>query len=185
MKQLRVGIIASITISAWAGATPVLAQYFTPMNALNQPNLGPTVSPWLGLRQGGGSAAANYINLVSPQLYTNQRTGVLQQQITTNQQAITGLQQQPDQVIGTGHPVGFLNYQKYFLNTRATAAGVGQGVTGTGPGYTTGGFVGGRTGFGTGQGVGWGGAGFGGPRSGVGGPGAFRPSGSGGYSLPY
>jgi hypothetical protein len=172
MRQFVVAAIASTGLLGFLAVESAQAQVGAPpINQYNQQIL----SPYLPLTQRGATGAQNYINLVAPQLATNGQVGLLQQQVALNQQAI---QQQPQQflLLTTGHPTTFLNYRRYFMNNAAVA----------GAGTTTGGFVApGGTSFGTGQGIGYGGAGFGGPRSGVGGPGAFAPSGTGRPNLPY
>jgi hypothetical protein len=96
----------------------------------------PVVSPYLNLLRGGQGAALNYYNLVRPQVQFGNSIQQLQQQVTQNQQNITGLQQQQQTGIApTGHPIQFLNHRQYFLNYGGTgggqpgfAGGAGQGV---------------------------------------------------------
>jgi hypothetical protein len=82
-----------------------------------QPQVGPptnrpAVSPYLNLLRPGNSAGVNYYGLVKPQQEFRNNIQNLQQQVSDNQTAITGL----DNTIGptTGHSTMFLNTGGYF-----------------------------------------------------------------------
>jgi hypothetical protein len=75
----------------------------------------------------------NYYGIVRPEQQLYNAVGQLQQQVATNQQSITGLQQDATAVVTTGHPIYFLNYQRYFLNLGAPP----QTGLGRQPGTTT------------------------------------------------
>jgi hypothetical protein len=149
-----------------------------PQPGIGMPNQGPAVSPWInllrnntGLQGGAAFNAIGYYGLVRPEFNYYNALGGLQQQVTSNQQAIaTGLGGAGGVPV-TGHPVGFQTQRAYFL----TFSGGGLGRGGVG-----GGTVGQGGGFG---GAGGGGAGFGmgnaGMRTGVGG-GAVGGAGGGG-----
>jgi len=117
----------------------------------------PPVSPYFGLI-GRGTIAQKYFNLTAPQLQFNANVDQLNQQIALNQQNISTLAQ-GDLLLGTGHPSRFMNYQRYFLNLNATAAGLA--------GY---GYGGGYGGYGSAYGAGYG------SRFGSVGGGAFGPT---------
>jgi hypothetical protein len=121
----------------------------------------PAISPYQNIVSGGGTVANNYFNLTRPtqQLYND--VNYFNSQFASQQQSINSLQTGENQLLGTGHPIRFLNYQYYFLNVNATASGrlggaggfgrFGQAGTGTGFG----------SGFGSGFGAGFGAGGFG------------------------
>jgi hypothetical protein len=74
----------------------------------------PAVSPYLNLLRPGTSPGINYYGLVRPQIDFQNSVQALQSQFGYAQQA-AGL---PAGDPGTtGHPVYFLNYNAYFLNT--------------------------------------------------------------------
>jgi len=98
----------------------------------------PRVSPYLNLLRGGATPGMNYYNLVRPEVDFRSSIYQLQQQNVASQAAITALQQGPPGVLTTGHPVGFLTHNAYFLNVGAPGQ-VGFGTItgqrpGTGPG---------------------------------------------------
>jgi hypothetical protein len=73
----------------------------------------PPYSPYLNLLR-GGSLTQNYWGLVQPELQWRSGLQNLQQQVTTNDQAISGLQQAPTGMPTTGHAVRFLSTGGYF-----------------------------------------------------------------------
>jgi hypothetical protein len=75
---------------------------------------------YLGLL-GPGSRAQNYYTIVRPLQQENADVSRIGQQIAANQQSIAGLQS--SELLATGQPVRFMNYQRYFLNLNATASG--------------------------------------------------------------
>ena len=83
----------------------------------------PPVSPYLNLLRPGTSPAINYYGLVRPQADFRNAVQALQAQFGYAQQAAGAQAGDP---LATGHPVYFLNYSAYFLNTTgpATAGGV-------------------------------------------------------------
>ena len=82
----------------------------------------PPVSPYLNLLRPGTSPGINYYGLVRPQVDFLNSVQALQSQFGYAQQA-AGL---PAGDLGTtGHPVFFLNYNAYFLNTTGQPAGGG------------------------------------------------------------
>jgi hypothetical protein len=97
----------------------------------------PPYSPYLNLARPGGNPAVNYYGLVRPQLDMTRTVQGLQGQLQSAQQSIMA-QQSADGVLTTGHPIFFMNYGGYFLNT------VGGPVT---PGVTGPGVTGARTSF--------------------------------------
>jgi hypothetical protein len=78
----------------------------------------PAVSPYLNLYRRGNSLAFNYYTLVRPELEMRSSLGQLEQQITTNQQAITDLAGTPP-LTPTGHQTEVMNYPRYFLTRQA------------------------------------------------------------------
>jgi len=91
----------------------------------------PILSPYINLANRNNTTAGNYFGNVRPQEIYNADVLRLNQQVTTAQQGITNLQ---NYELATGHPVRFLNHQRYFLNLNATAAGQtsGLGIAGAG-----------------------------------------------------
>jgi hypothetical protein len=90
-------------------------------SASAQPRVGPTagataprpaVSPYLQLLRPGNSPGVNYYGLVRPQVDFRNSIQDLQQQITTNQTDIAGLNTQLLPV--TGHRTTFMNTGGYF-----------------------------------------------------------------------
>src|SRR5262249_52515065 len=129
-------------------ASNVGAQYPT----FNRPGLGvnpystPPISPYFNLARGPGTVSQRYFNLYLPQQQFNADINRVGQQIFANQQNIQGLQQQGDQLLETGHPTRFLNYQRYFQNQFTGGVGLATGTGGRGlalgGGYGAGGAVG-------------------------------------------
>jgi hypothetical protein len=110
----------------------------------------PTISPYLNLQRAGSSAGVNYYNLVRPDLYAYSSITQLQQQVATNQQAVTGLENAAAAPLTTGHAVGYQNHWRYFANMGRP------GTTGGRPGAAgmTGPFAGNRAAFATNLGAG-------------------------------
>jgi hypothetical protein len=79
----------------------------------------PAVSPYLNLLRSGSSPAVNYYGIVRPQQQYNAALTSLEQQVAFNRVAITAAENAA--VPSTGHPIYFLNYQRFFLNTGAVA----------------------------------------------------------------
>jgi hypothetical protein len=79
----------------------------------------PAYSPYLNLLRSGSSPAVNYYGLVRPQLNFINSIGMLQQQVSSDQQEISGLQF--GNLPTTGHPVQFLNLKGYFQSTQGGA----------------------------------------------------------------
>lgn len=87
--------------------------------ATAQPRVGPTprppVSPYLNLIRPGNSPGVNYYGLVRPQIEFRNNLQNLQQQVTTNRDAITGLNTTVSAAIPvTGHATTYLNTGGYF-----------------------------------------------------------------------
>jgi hypothetical protein len=95
------------------GVAPLVAAQ-TPGSGV-RPAARPAFSPYLNLNRPGASAAVNYFGMVRPQLTYN---AAIQQLQTTTQE----LQQQQRETATsatelppTGHSIGFLNHQRFFL----------------------------------------------------------------------
>jgi hypothetical protein len=144
----------------------------------------PPVSPYINLLRPGISPAVNYYGSVVPQSQFYNGLNTLQQQTTANQYGISALGAQNPLaalLLMTGHPVGFMNYRRYFMNFTPTPP---LGYGGLGYGY------GGYGGLGGGVG-GYGGYGFGmnpfggiGATTGLGGIGGNNPFGGAGAGIP-
>ena len=126
MRQLIVAATVSVGVLISQATNPAVAQALRPLGS------GPAVSPYLNLVRPGGSPAVNYYGIVRPQLVYNTAINSLEQQVAQSKVAITA--QESLNVPTTGHQVGFLRYQQYFLNlgaqapfqnVQATAAGAG------------------------------------------------------------
>jgi hypothetical protein len=87
--------------------------------ALRPTGGGPAISPYLNLARPGINPALNYFGSVRPQLTYNAAINTLEQQVTASRVAITA--QETLNVPTTGHPIYFLNYQRYFLTTGVQA----------------------------------------------------------------
>lgn len=99
-------------------AEPGLAQ--TPASSPSRrPNTRPTVSPYLNLLR-RGNPALNYHGIVRPQVEFRSNFQQLQQQLTTVGQAAEEAREAD--LPTTGHPIRFMNYSQYFLNTGDTSA---------------------------------------------------------------
>ena len=100
-----------------------------------QPGVGPTrspsFSPYLNLLRnngGGGSAVTNYYGIIRPQQQLQQQSGMLQQQLSTQNQSIQGLSNSSgDNTVGpiTGNGASFGFYSHYFNNFSAGGSGGG------------------------------------------------------------
>lgn len=88
-------------------------------------------SPYLNLLQ-PGSTAVNYYGLVRPQVQMGNALMGLQGEITNNQQAITGLQDQA-QLPDTGHQTRFMNYGQFFMSTSGNPNAAGSLTTAARP----------------------------------------------------
>ena len=109
---------------------PAQYQYNRPVTS---PYQRPVLSPYLQLFR-SGEPGFNYYTATRPlqQLNTNVNSiNLLQRQLASEQQDIAGLSDANATLI-TGHPVYFLNYQRYFLNTGAQTLGQRQAGTGLG-----------------------------------------------------
>ena len=95
---------------------------------LTAPYQRPVVSPYINLLRPGAPPAINYFGVVRPEVQLYNSANLLQQQITANRQAVTGLEEQQAAPLTTGHPIYFLNYQRYFLNFGAAAPGGGSSL---------------------------------------------------------
>lgn len=94
----------------------------------------PPYSPYLNLVRPGANPAINYYGLVRPQMDFARSIQGLQGQLLSTQQSIMS-QQAGGEVLTTGHPVYFLNYGAFFLNTGAgqsSSAGTGPAPTAAG-----------------------------------------------------
>ena len=117
-----------------------------------QPGVGPTrspsFSPYLNLlrnNNGGGNAVTNYYGIIRPQQQLQQQSGMLQQQLSTQNQSIQGLSNgSGDNTVGpiTGNGASFGFYSHYFNNFSAGGGG-GNRSGGSGGGF---GSSGGRSG---------------------------------------
>lgn len=114
MKQLILAAVASMGLIVSSAVCPAQAQ------ALRPGGVGGGVSPYLNLLRGGTPTAVNYYGIVRPQLQYNAAINSLEQQVTANRVAITAAENAS--VPQTGHPITFLNYHRYFLNTGASSA---------------------------------------------------------------
>ena len=157
MNRLILAALASVGVLCGLGQKEAAAQYPYNRGVAGNPYQTPPVSPYFGLI-GRGTIAQKYFNLTAPQLQFNANVDQLNQQIALNQQNVSTLAQ-GDLLLGTGHPSRFMNYQRYFLNLNATAAGLA--------GY---GYGGGYGGYGSAYGAGYG------SRFGSVGGGAFGPT---------
>lgn len=106
--------------------------------AAAQPRVGPTnrpaVSPYLNLLRPGNSPGVNYYGLVRPQMEFRNNIQNLQQQVTTNQQAIAGLNDAVNTGIPvTGHSTSFLNTGGYFSGGGGRSGGGRPATTATRP----------------------------------------------------
>jgi len=160
MNRLILAALASVGVLCGVGQKEAAAQYPYNRGVAGNPYQTPPVSPYFGLI-GRGTIAQKYFNLTAPQLQFNANVDQLNQQIALNQQNVSTLAQ-GDLLLGTGHPSRFMNYQRYFLNLNATAAGLA--------GYGYGGGYGGYGGYGSAYGAGYG------SRFGSVGGGAFGPT---------
>jgi hypothetical protein len=117
MRGPIIAAIASLGIWGFAAVGPVEAQ---PLPGTYPGSYGnPTLSPYLNLLRTGGAPAINYYGLVRPQqAYYNAFT-TLEQQVAASRVAAAAAENQA--APATGHPITFLNYQKFFLNTGAVS----------------------------------------------------------------
>jgi hypothetical protein len=151
MRQLIVAAIASVGILGSLAARPAGAQGLSPV-------IGGGVSPYLNLVRPGIPPAISYYGTVRPQLQYNAAINSLEQQVAYSKVAATAAEKSA--VPQTGHPIQFLNYKQFFLNTgasspfqnvQASARALGAGSLGTGSAVGT---PGSRSGIGGGYGIG-------------------------------
>jgi hypothetical protein len=148
MRRLITRAVASWAVLGFAVSGPALAQAVRPTNTgTTTPYAAPynpTLSPYLNLLRPGGAPAINYYGLVRPQQAYNYAINSLDQQVAYSRVAATAAENQA--APSTGHPIYFLNYQKFFLNLGAQApfqnlqatAGAGAGAgTGAGSRFTS------------------------------------------------
>jgi hypothetical protein len=109
MNRFTFAVLASLGLLAGSAAGPAMAQL---------PSSKPTVSPYLNLTRRGDPPAINYYNLVRPEISFRQSIQQLQQQTTTNQQAISTLEAgtTAPALSPTGYPAGFQTHLRYFQN---------------------------------------------------------------------
>jgi len=130
----------TITLGAvLALASPVYAQF--PLGGYNPPQMQsrPPVSPYLNLNRGGTQPGINYYGLVRPQQQTAQQLQNLQGQ----QNALAGelnlgggmvAPGQPVPTSVTGHPVYYMDYNRFFPPQGLPPGGAGFGPGGYGGG---------------------------------------------------
>jgi hypothetical protein len=111
MRHLFVAAIASLGVLGFLATDSAKAQALRPFGT-------PPVSPYINLVRPGINPAVNYYGSVRPQLQYNTAINSLEQQVQASRVAITAAESQG--VPTTGHPIAFLNYRRYFLNTGAT-----------------------------------------------------------------
>jgi hypothetical protein len=114
-------LTASLALACCIGqAQPAGAQY-----PYGNPASRPIINPYINLLRGGASPAFNYNTLVRPELEFRQSINQLANQTAQNQQAITGLSQQPPAAgqLVTGAQTGFQNHGIYFGTTTGGPAG--------------------------------------------------------------
>ncbi len=107
MKYLWFAVFVAVGLGGGLVEGPALAQ-----GTISRP----TVSPYLNLTRRDSFAANNYYNLVRPEFAFRGAISQLQQQTTTNQQAVTELQTGATTLPATGHPVAFQSHLRYFQN---------------------------------------------------------------------
>jgi hypothetical protein len=112
VRQLIFAAIGSVSLLGFLAPNPGQAQVLRPVGT------GP-VSPYLNLLRPGIPPAINYYGTVRPQLSYNAAINSLEQQVQASRVAATAAEQST--VPQTGHPITFLNYQRYFLNTGASS----------------------------------------------------------------
>jgi hypothetical protein len=112
MKQFLFAAIASVGVFGFVATDAAKAQAFAPSGS-------PIISPYLNLNRAGAPPAINYYNLVRPQFQYGAAINTLEQQVQASRVAATAAETQA--VPTTGHPVSFLNYRRYFLNTGASS----------------------------------------------------------------
>jgi uncharacterized protein YqkB len=128
MRHLFVAAIASLGVLGFLATDSAKAQALRPYGT-------PAVSPYINLLRPGINPAVNYYGSVRPQLQYNTAINSLEQQVQASRVAMTAAESQA--VPSTGHPIYFMNYQRYFLNTGAvspfqnTAATTAIGGTGS------------------------------------------------------
>jgi hypothetical protein len=107
MRQLILGAIASMSLLGSLATNPAGAQVLRPIGTGG-------ISPYLNLTRTNINPAINYYGTVRPQLAYSTAINSLEQQVQASRVAATA--QESLNVPTTGHQVGFLNYQRYFLN---------------------------------------------------------------------
>ena len=131
MRHFIVAAIASLSVLGFLAADSARAQVLRPYGT-------PAVSPYINLLRPGINPAVNYYGSVRPQLQYNTAINTLEQQVQNARVAMTAAENQG--VPTTGHPIYFMRYQTYFLNTGAmspfqnTSATAGAGAGGVMPG---------------------------------------------------
>jgi hypothetical protein len=91
-----------------------------------RPPSGPTVSPYLNLRRGGGSSPAiNYYGLVRPQLDVNRQLREVERDIAGQERSLRTLE---EEIPATGHSAGFGNYLHYYNFGEQKSFGTSTGV---------------------------------------------------------
>lgn len=87
------------------------------------------VSPYINLAN--GNPAVSFFGVTQPQIQLQSAYSQLQQQVTTDQAAMTTMQNLP---VTTGHGVQFLSFNRYFMRTPVSVPGT---VTPAGSLYTS------------------------------------------------
>jgi hypothetical protein len=119
MKRYLLGFLTALAGLVALAAQPAQAQSI--LNRPQAPSFNPAFSPYLNLLRRGNSPFYNYFGLTLPELEGRRAAGQLQQQITNNQQAISTLAQNQQQLEQTvllpdtgGKPIGYMTHWKYF-----------------------------------------------------------------------
>jgi hypothetical protein len=132
MRRPALGFTASAVVIMLLGAGQVRAQ----VPGAPTPGPRPTYSPYLNLFRQGQPLYQNYYGLVRPQVQFENSVNRLQQQVTSNREALS---QQEEANINpelrpTGHPFSYFSHQGFFLNN---TRGGGGGAPGSRPGSGT------------------------------------------------
>lgn len=130
MKSLLGMMVAAAGCLLLFGGQQAWAQ----VGGMLRPGIGqvnnPAYSPYLNLFR-NAPLYQNYYGLTRPELEIRSDFQNLQQQVSTNDQAISGIQANAG-VLTTGHTTRFLNTGRYFLNSTGQGAGRGAARPGAG-----------------------------------------------------
>jgi hypothetical protein len=117
-------IVLTVGVLAWQETSQAQYQYPSVQRPATLQPLSSPVSPYINLLRRDIAPVFNYYGTVRPELNFQRSLQSLQQQVSSQQQSLSGLEALPPGTLATGHPAYFLNLGRYFLGQGAPVGAV-------------------------------------------------------------